>query len=60
MQDIFGKVEVVMGKGTSHIIFLLVSAVGELLEFRNDQIIASLSVAERTHHIVNFFSSVQT
>ena len=60
MQDILGKVEIVMGKGTSHIVFLLVSAVGEFLEFRNDQIIASFSVAEGTHLIVNFLSSVQT
>ena len=49
-----------MGKGTSHIVFLLVSAIGEFLEFRNNQIIASFSVAEGTHLIVNFLSSVQT
>ena len=59
-QHILYKVQIVMGKCTSYIILLLVSAFCYFFEFIQDKIIASLSVFERAHMIVYFFSSVDT
>ena len=36
------------------------SALCKFLKFRNDQVIASFSVAERTHLVMDLFSSVDT
>ena len=60
VQDIFRKIKIMVRKRTSHIISLLVSALCKFLEFWNDEIITSFSIAERTHLIVNFLSSVHT
>ena len=49
-----------MSKGTSHIIFILISGLRKLLEFRNDQIIASCPLAERTHKIMYFLTAIHT
>ena len=60
MEDVGSKVCVVMREGSAHIILVLIAALCKLLEFRHDQIVASGTFAERTHVIVNFFSSVDT
>ena len=49
-----------MGKCTTGIIFVLVTALCPFLELRNYQVIASGTFTERTHMIVNFFSSIDT
>ena len=49
-----------MCKCTTHIILVLISGFRKFLEFRNDQIITSSSFAERSHIIMNFFTSVHT
>ena len=49
-----------MGKCTAGIIFVLVTALCPFLELRNYQVIASGTFTERTHMIVDFFSSVDT
>ena len=58
MEDVGSKVCVVMREGSAHIVFVLMTEFSEFLEFRHDQIVASGTFAERTHVIVNFFSSV--
>ena len=60
MHNIIGKVQIVSCKCSTDIIFFLISAFCKLLEFRNDQIIASRSVTERTHLVIDFLSSIQT
>ena len=60
MENISCKVCVVMREGSAHIVFILMTKLSEFLEFRHDQIVASGTFAERTHVIVNFFSSVDT
>ena len=60
MEDVGSKVCVVMREGSAHIVFVLMTEFSEFLEFRHDQIVASGTFAERTHVIVNFFSSVDT
>ena len=60
MKYILRKIQVIMGKCTSHIILILVSALRKLLKLRNNQIIASFSIAERTHMVMNFLPSVNT
>lgn len=47
-----------MCEGTSHIIICLITALGSLLELRHDEIIASLAVAERSHSVMDFLTSV--
>ena len=47
-----------MCKSSSYIIFILITRFCKLLEFRNDQIIASGSLAEWSHIIMYFFTSV--
>ena len=49
-----------MGIGSTHVVAFLISAVCKFLEFRNNHIIASLTTTERTHIIIDFFSSVNT
>ena len=58
MQDIGCKIQVVSGKGPSYIIFILMSALRKFFEFRENQVIASFSFAERTHVVMYFFSAV--
>ena len=48
-----------MCKRASYIIICLISAVGKLLEFRYNKVIASLSACSGTHKVVYFFSSVK-
>ena len=59
VQYVIGKVQVVSRKGPSYEIILISSGFREFLEFRNDQVIASRSVAEGAHLIVDFLPSVQ-
>ena len=58
MDHIVGEIQIISGKGSADIIIHLVSALCELLEFWNNDIIASGSLAEWTHLIVDFFSAV--
>ena len=58
MQHILGKICIKMGISTAHIIALLISTVRQLLELRNNQIIAASSLAEWPHAVIDFFSSV--
>ena len=60
MQYILGKIGVEMGIGTANIITLLIPAFCKFLELRNDQIIASRPLPERTHTVIHFFSSINT
>ena len=60
MQHILREIKIIMCKGSSHIILILMSALRELLELRHDQIVASRTLAERPHLIVNFLPSVNT
>ena len=57
---ILGKIQVISCKCTSNVVLLLITALCQLLELRNDQIIASFSVTERAHLVIYFFSSVKT
>ena len=59
VQYIFGKIQIVMGKCTSHIIVGLIPALGHLLELGHDLVVAALAAPERTHHVVDLFSAVQ-
>ena len=60
MQYILGKIGVEMGIGTADIITLLIPAFCKFLELRNDQVIASRPLPERTHTVIHFFSSIDT
>ena len=59
MLHILGEIQVLSCKCTAYVIFLLVPALGKLLELWNDQVIASLSVAERAHPVIDLFPAVQ-
>ena len=59
MQDVFGEVQIVPCKCPTDIIPFLIPAVRKLLKLRHDQIIASLSIAEGAHLIVNLPPAVQ-
>ena len=58
--NILGKIKIMMGKGSSYIILVLISGLRKFLEFRHDQIITSCTFTERAHVIMDFFSSVHT
>ena len=58
MKHILGKIEIVVCIGSANIVIHLISAVCDLLEFGDDDIVASLSAAERTHTVVYFLTSV--
>ena len=60
MQHIFGKVQIVMGKGPPHIIVHLPPALCHLLELGNDHVIAALAASEGPHVIVDFLSPIDT
>jgi hypothetical protein len=60
MKNILGKIKIMMGKGSSYIILVLISGLRKFLEFRHDQIITSCTFTERAHVIMDFFSSVHT
>ena len=60
MQYILGKISVEMGIGTADIITLLIPAFCKFLELRNDQVITSRPLPERTHTVIHFFSSINT
>ena len=59
MEHVVGEIQVVPCKCTPYVIFLLVPALSQLLEFRHDQVIASFAVPERTHPVVHFPAPVQ-
>ena len=56
---ILGKIQIISCKCTSNVVLLLITALCQLLELRNNQVIASLAVSERTHPVVDFPASVQ-
>ena len=58
MQHVRRKIRVVVGKCTAHIIFVLMPALGKLLKLRHNKVVASRTLAERPHEIVDFLSSV--
>ena len=58
MQHIIGEIKVIVCESTSHIILVLIAALCKFLELRHDQVIASRSLAEWSHMIMDFFSSV--
>ena len=60
MQYIIRKIRIIMRKGSTHIITLLITALCQLLELRNDQIVASRTLTERSHAIMNLLTSVNT
>ena len=49
-----------MRKGASGIILVLVTALGPSLELRHNEIITSCSFTERSHMVMDFFSSIDT
>ena len=59
MQDIVGKIQIIAGKRSPHIVPLLVSALCQFLELGNDQVITSLSIAEGTHTVIDILAAVQ-
>ena len=59
MLHILGEVQIFSCKCSPYVILLLIPALGQLLELRHDQVIASLSVPEWAHTVVDLFSSVQ-
>ena len=58
MQNVIGEIKIMMSKSTSYIILVLISGFCEFLEFRNDQVIASGSLAERTHEVMDFLTAI--
>ena len=60
MLYVLGKIQIISGKGTSHIIVHLVTAFCHLLKLGNDLIIASLSATERTHAVMYLSAAVDT
>ena len=58
MKHILGEILIIFCKGSSYIIFFLLPAFGKLLELRKNKIITACPIAERTHKIMDFFSSV--
>ncbi len=60
MLYILGKVQIVSGKCSTHIIVHLVTALCHLLELWNNGIIASLSSAMWTHFIIYFLTAINT
>lgn len=60
MENILGEVQIIPGKCSSYVIFFLIPAFCQLLKLRNNKIIASGSIAEWTHLIIDLFSSIQT
>ena len=59
MQDVVGEIQVVPCERAPDIVSLLVSAVRQLLELGNDQVIAAFAVPERTHIVVDLFTPIQ-
>ena len=47
-----------MCKCTSYIIVSLVTALGNLLKLRHNEVIASLAIAEGSHSVMNLFTSI--
>ena len=60
MQNVLGEIQIIVGKCTTHIIIHLVSALRYLLELGNNDVIAALSAAERTHLVVDLLTSIDT
>ena len=58
MQDIFRKIRIIMGIGTTHIIIHLSAALCCLFKFRHDLIIAALTASVRTHSVMHFLTAV--
>ena len=60
MQHVLGKIQVVAGKGSAHVVIVLIPAFSQLLELRHNQIVAAVSVSEGTHFVIDLFTSVDT
>ena len=59
-EHILREIQIIVSKGSPHIIICLVAAVCKFFELRHDQIVTSLTIAERTHEIMYFFTPVNT
>ena len=59
MKHILCKIQIIPGKGSPYLIPLLITAVSKFPELGHHQIVASLSVPEGTHPVMNLFSSIQ-
>ena len=58
MHHIRGKIQIVSRKCSAHIIVCLIPALRKLPVFRNDNVVAALSAAERSHPVMNFLPAV--
>ena len=58
MLYILAKVQVIVGEGAAHIIIELITALRQLLELGNNDVIASLSASVRTHFVIYCLTSV--
>ena len=59
MHDILGKVKIVPGKGTSHIVIPLPKALGQLPEPWDDLLVAALPSSVGTHPVIDLLTSVK-
>ena len=60
MQNVLGEIQIIVGERTAHIIVHLVSALRYLLELGNNDVIAALPAAERTHLVVDLLTAIDT
>ena len=60
MQYVIGKIGIIIRICSTHIIALLITALCQFLELRDDQIVASRTLAERSHTVMNLLTSVNT
>ncbi|MPN53821.1 hypothetical protein SDC9_201487 [bioreactor metagenome] len=58
MLHILGKIQIVFGKSTPDIIPVLISALGQFLEFRQNDVIASLPRDGFSQPVVYLFPAV--
>ena len=59
LPDIVYEINVVVGKGTSHVVAEVTSLSYELLEVRNDPVVRAVACIVNTEAVVYFFTSVQ-
>ena len=60
MKNIFGKIQVMPGKGSPDIIIFLPPELCKLLKLRNNPVITSRPIGKRTHKVMHLAPSVQT
>ena len=59
MQHIVCKIQIVSREGSAHKVIPVCAQLRKFLEFRDDQIIASLSVSEGAHSVIDFLAAVE-